>query len=68
MSSRDQPSGIARRCFLGGHHRLLVEQLARIAGQDQIGLERSDALVRGSRPVALHARGAFDDAGGRGVR
>ncbi len=50
-----------RRGILG-HHRLGVEQLARIPGQRQLGLELGDALVGRGQLVGLHARGAVDDS------
>ena len=38
MSSRDQPFSDRASAFWG-HHRLLVEQLAGVAGQSELGLE-----------------------------
>ena len=62
MSSRDQ-SFNDRASALWGHHRLGVEQLARIPGQRQFGFELGDAFVGRRELVGLHARGAFDDSG-----
>jgi hypothetical protein len=62
MSSRDQ-SFSDRASVFWGHHRLLVEQVAGIAGQCQFGLELGDAFVGGGKFVGFHARGTFDDPG-----
>ena len=61
MASRDQPFS-DRASVFWGHHRLLVEQLAGIAGQDELGLERRDALVGSREFVGLHARDALNDS------
>lgn len=39
-----------------GHHRLIIEQLAGIAGQSQLRLELRNALVGGSQLVGLNSR------------
>ena len=57
-SSRDQPFSDRASAFWG-HHRLLVEQLAGVQGQRQLGLERRDAPVGGRQFVGLHARDAL---------
>jgi hypothetical protein len=45
MSSRDQPFSDHTSVFWG-HHRLLVEQLAGIPVQRQLGLQHRDTFVR----------------------
>ncbi|RWA20899.1 hypothetical protein MELE44368_02800 [Mycolicibacterium elephantis DSM 44368] len=62
MPPRDQPFS-DRASVFWGHHRLRVEQLARIAGQGQLGLERRDALVGGRQFIGLNAGDALDDSG-----
>ena len=62
MPSRDQPFSDRASAFWG-HHRLLVERIASIGGQGQLGLELRDVLVGGRQFVGLYARGALDDSG-----
>lgn len=61
MSSRDQPLSDRASAFWG-HHRLLVEELAGVTGQSQLGLQRRDALVGSRQFVGLHARDALNDS------
>lgn len=56
------PSVIARRCF-GRTHRLLIEQLAGVAGQCPFGLELGDAL----RVAASSSASALGRLRGPGV-
>jgi len=42
---------------------VLVEQLARIAGQRQLSLQRGDPLASGRQFNGLNARNALDDSG-----
>jgi hypothetical protein len=62
MSSRDQSFNDRASAFWG-HHRLGVEQLARIPGQRQFGFELCDASVGRGQLVGFHARGTLDDSG-----
>ena len=62
MPSRDQPFSDRASAFWG-HHRLVVEKLARIAGQGQLGLQRSDPSVGGRQLVGFHTRDALDYSG-----
>ena len=61
MSSRDQPSSDHASAFWG-HHRLPIEQLARIPSQGQLSLKLSDAFMSRGEFVGLHTRGALDDS------
>ncbi|AKS35374.1 hypothetical protein AFA91_29590 [Mycolicibacterium goodii] len=62
MSARDQPFNDPASAFWG-HHRLFVEQFARIASQGQFGLQLSDPFMGGCQRVGVHTRGAVDDSG-----
>ena len=62
MSSRDQSFNDRASAFWG-HHRLGVEQLARIPGQRQFGFELGDAFVGRRELVGLDTGNTVDDAG-----
>ena len=61
MSSRDQSFNDRASAFWG-HHRLGVEQLARIPGQREFNLQLRDPLVGRGQLIGLHARCALNDA------
>src|SRR5271163_735292 len=62
MSPRDQSFNDRASAFWG-HHRLSVEQLARVPGQRKLSLKLRDTFMGPSQLVGLHTWGALDDAG-----
>src|SRR5271154_6553193 len=62
MSSRDQSFNDRASAFWG-HHRLSVEQLARIPGQRELSLKLRDTFTSRSQLVGLNTWGALDYAG-----